>query len=64
MFCHLVFDIALPTPQTFTDLINYDYMVGEGSCDIEIFVVVSEITCYTILNFLCFVIECYCSPSL
>ena len=54
MFCHLVFDIALPTPQTFTDLINYDYMVGEGSCDIEIFVVVSEITCYTILKLFMF----------
>jgi hypothetical protein len=30
MFCHLVLDIALPTPQTLTDLINYDYMVGRG----------------------------------
>jgi len=35
MFCHLVFDIVLPTTETLTDLVNYDYMVGEGSYGIE-----------------------------
>ena len=50
MFCHLVFDIVLPTPQTLTDLVNYDYMVGGGHVVLRV-VDVSVITCYIIFLF-------------
>ena len=63
MFCHLVFDIVLPTPETLTDLVNYDYMVGEGSYGIESCGCLSNNVFYN-LSCLCFVIEGCCSPSL